>query len=104
MKKQEIYRVSFGDTTEVRTEEGLQNFIKYAVVRNKYISRFSVERVDDPTPMVKELLNDSRVRAARTALVTHLAGIDADTIAMEAGRILTNLNDIVKLLGYEQES
>lgn len=104
MKKQETYLVTFGDTTEVRTEEELQNFINYAVIRNKYISSFSVERIDDPAPAVKKLLNDSRARAARTALVTHLAGIDAETAVIEARRILTNLNDVVKLLGYEQES
>lgn len=104
MKKQGTYRVTFGDTTEVHTEEGLQNFINFAVVRNKYISRFSVERVDDPVPIVKELLNDSRTLAAHMALVTHLTGIDAETVVIEARHILTNLNDVIKLLGYEQES
>lgn len=104
MKKQETYLVTFGDTTEVRTEEELQNFINYAVIRNKYISSFSVEHVDDPTPMVKELLNDSRARAARMALVTHLAGIDAETVVIEARRILVNLNNVIKLLGYGENS
>ena len=100
MKKQETYLVTFGDTTKVYTEKELQNFIA-AVVHNKDISSFSVERIDDPAPAVKKLLNDSRARAARMALITHLAGIDAETAVIEAGRILTNLNDVVKILGYE---
>lgn len=92
MKKQETYLVTFGDTTKVYTEKELQNFIA-ALVHNKTdIIRFSVERVDDPAPAVKKLLNDSRAR---------VADIDAETAVIEAGRILTNLNDVVKLLGYE---
>lgn len=103
-KKQETYRVTFGDTTEVYTEEELQNFVKTAVVHNKDISRFSVERIGAPSSesvhkKVKELLNDCRGRALRIVALTNEIGPTVD-----AACIASNLKDVVKLLGYEQES
>lgn len=118
-KKQETYRVTFGDTTEVYTEEELQNFVKTAVVHNKDISRFSVERIGAPEssesallkrvvkdifgsmhhPKVKELLYDSGARAMRIVALTNEIGPTVD-----AACIASNLKDVVKLLGYEQES
>lgn len=104
-KKQETYRVTFGDTTEVYTEEELQNFVKTAVVHNKDISRFSVERIDAPESSetvqkkVEELLNDSGARAIRIVALTNELGPTVD-----AACIASNLKDVIKLLGYEQES
>lgn len=104
-KKQETYRVTFGDTTEVYTEEELQNFVKTAVVHNKDISRFSVERIGAPSSetvhkkVVKELLNDSGARALRIVDLANELGPTVD-----AAFIASNLKDVVKLLGYEQES
>lgn len=100
MKKQENYKVTFGDTIVVYTEKELQNFIA-AVVHNKDISRFSVERVNNPAPMVKELLIDSRARAARMALIAPVIGIETKTVVIEARSIVTDLNNVIKLLGYE---
>lgn len=119
MKKQETYRVTFGDTTEVLNEEELQNFVKTAVVHNKDINRFSVERIDDPEssesallkrvvrdvicsmhhPDVEELLNDSGARAIRIVALTNELGPTVD-----AACIARNLKDVIKLLGYEQKS
>lgn len=101
MKKQENYKVTFGDTTEVYTEEELQNFVKTAVVHNKDISRFSVERVGAPKSPetvneVKELLNDSGARAMRIATLTHELGPTMDAIL-----IANNLAKATNLLGYE---
>lgn len=107
MKKQENYKVTFGDTTEVYTEEELQNFVKTAVVHNKDISRFSVERVDAPSSedtvevgngKIKELLNDSGARAVRIAALTNELGPTIDAM-----RIANNLADVIKLLGYEKD-
>ena len=118
MKKQETYLVTFGDTTKVYTEKELQNFIA-AVVHNKDISRFSVERIGAPEssesallkrvvkdvvgsmhhPKVKELLYDSGARAMRIVALTNEIGPTVD-----AACIASNLKDVVKLLGYEQES
>ena len=108
MKKQENYKVTFGDTTEVLTEEGLQNFVKTAVVHNKDISRFSVERVDAPSSedtdkvgngKIKELLNDSGARAVRIAALTNELGPTVDAM-----HIVSNLADVIKLLGYGEDS
>ena len=107
-KKQETYRVTFGDTTEVLTEEELQNFVKTAVVHNKDISRFSVERVDAPSSentdevgngKIKELLNDSGARAVRIAALTNELGPTVDAM-----HIVSNLADVIKLLGYGEDS
>lgn len=106
-KKQETYQVKFGDTTEVYTEEELQNFVKTAVVHNKDISRFSVERVDAPSSenadtvgngKIKELLNDSVGRAIRIATLTNELGPTVDAM-----HIASNLADVIKLLGYEKD-
>ena len=108
MKKQENYKVTFGDTTEVYTEEELQNFVKTAVVHNKDISRFSVERVDAPSSentdevgngKIKELLNDSGARAVRIAALTNELGPTVDAM-----HIVSNLADVIKLLGYGEDS
>ena len=116
MKKQENYKVTFGDTTEVYTEEELQNFVKTAVVHNKDINRFSVERIGAPEssesallerivkdvvgsmhhPQVKGLLYDSGARAMRIVALTHELGP-----AVDAACIARNLKDVIKLLGYE---
>ena len=104
-KKQETYRVTFGDTTEVYTEKELQNFISTAVVHNKDVSRFSVERIGAPESSesihkkVEELLNDSGARAVRIAALTNEMGPTVDAMY-----IASNLADVIKLLGYEQES
>lgn len=102
-KKQENYKVTFGDTTEVYTEQELQNFISTAVINNKDISRFSVERVGAPssenTDKVKELLYDSSSRAMRIVALADELGPTVD-----AACIASNLKDVIKLLGYEQES
>lgn len=106
MSKKQNYRVTFGDTTEVYTEEGLQDFVKTAVVHNKDISRFSVERVDAPSSedadkvgngKIKELLNDSVARAVRIAALTSELGPTVDAMC-----IASNLADVIKLLGYEE--
>lgn len=39
------YKITFGDHREYVTNEGLLNFIKIAVIHNKDISDFHVERV-----------------------------------------------------------
>lgn len=116
MKKQENYKVTFGNTTEVYTEEELQNFVKTAVVHNKDINRFSVERIGAPEssesallkrvvrdvicsmhhPDVKGLLYDSGARAMRIVALTHELGP-----AVDAACIARNLKDVIKLLGYE---
>ena len=102
MSKKQNYRVTFGDTTEVYTEEGLQDFVKTAVINNKDISRFSVERVGAPsskaTDKVKELLNDSGARAVRIAALTNELGPTVDAM-----HIASNLADVIKLLGYEKD-
>lgn len=104
-KKQETYRVTFGDTTKVYTGEELQNFISTAVVHNKDVSRFSVERIGAPESSesihkkVEELLNDSGARALRIVALANELGPTVD-----AACIASNLKDVVKLLGYEQES
>ena len=105
MKKQENYKVTFGDTTEVYTEEELQNFVKTAVVHNKDISRFYVERVGAPKSPetvnneVKELLNNSSARAMRIANLTNELGPTVDAIC-----IVNNLKEIINILGYGENS
>lgn len=98
MKKQETYRVTFGDTTEVYTEQGLQDFVKTAVVHNKDISRFSVERVGAPSSenadKVKELLYDSGIRAMRIVGLANELGPTVDAM-----KIAENVADVVILLG-----
>lgn len=42
----EKFLVTFGDTQEVYTEEQLVNFIKVAVLKNKDINNFSVNRLE----------------------------------------------------------
>lgn len=101
-KKQETYRVTFGDTTEVYTEEELQNFVKTAVVHNKDISRFSVERVNAPESSeltVEDLLNDCGARAMRMAALANAPGVIVDAM-----HIAVNLKKVIELLGYEQKS
>ena len=102
MKKQEKYKVTFGNTTEVYTEEELQNFVKTAVVNNKDISCFSVERVGAPssedTNKVKELLNESGAMAVRIAALSNELGPTVDAM-----HIASNLADVIKLLGYEED-
>lgn len=39
------YKITFGDTRHYVSNEGLLNFIKTAVIHNKDISNFHVERV-----------------------------------------------------------
>lgn len=116
MKKQETYQVTFDDTTEVLNEEELQNFVKTAVVHNKNINRFSVERIGASEssesallervirdvicsmhhPDVEGLLDDSGARAMRIVALTHELGP-----AVDAACIARNLKDVIKLLGYE---
>lgn len=42
----EKFLVTFGDTQEVYTEEQLSNFIKTAVIHNKDINNFTVNRLE----------------------------------------------------------
>lgn len=39
------YKVTFADYSALYTAEELKNFINVAVIRNKDISKFSVERI-----------------------------------------------------------
>ena len=103
-KKQENYKVTFGDTTEVYTEQELQDFVKTAVVHNKDISRFSVERIGAPkssesVQKVEELLNDSGARAIRIAALTNELGPTVDAMC-----IAKNLKEIINILGYGEDS
>ena len=104
MKKQETYRVTFGDTEEVLNEEGLQHFVSTAVINNKDINDFSVQRIDamkssESNHTVEELLNDCGARAIRIAALTCAPGPIRDAI-----HIAVNLKKVIELLGYEQES
>lgn len=45
MKEEIAYKITFGDYHQYVTNEGLLNFIKTAVIHNKDISNFHVERV-----------------------------------------------------------
>lgn len=42
---EEKFKVTFGDTQVVYTEEQLLNFIKTAVIHNKDINNFTVNRI-----------------------------------------------------------
>lgn len=41
----EKYKITFGDTYMVLNDEELKNFIDVAVINNKDINKFSVERI-----------------------------------------------------------
>lgn len=121
MKKQETYRVTFGDTTEVLNEEGLRNFVGVAVINNKDISKFSVERItekelhdlqnshdeeeestkkeESTCEKVEKLLRETIARAARMVVLTNEIGPMADGVG-----IIANIEKALNLLGYEQES
>lgn len=43
----EKYKVTFDTTCMVLTDEELKNFIEIAVIHNKDISKFSVERIKE---------------------------------------------------------
>lgn len=115
-KSEPMYKVTFGNTEQVFNEEELQDFVKTAVVHNKGVNRFSVERIGASEssesallkrvvrdvicsihhPDVKGLLDDSGARAMRIVVLTHELGP-----AVDAARIARNLKDVIKLLGYE---
>lgn len=44
---QKKFRVTFGDTSELYTTKELKNFINVAVIHNKDVSKFSVERIKE---------------------------------------------------------
>lgn len=102
MSEKQTYQVTFDDTIEVYTEEGLQNFVKTAVVHNKDISRFSVERVGAPEPSeltVEDLLNDCGARAIRMAALAK-----APVVIIDAMHIAVNLKKVIERLGYGENS
>ena len=110
MEKKVFYKITFGDTTQVYNEDGLRNFVGVAVINNKDISKFSVERITEKelhdlqnshdeeeksTKKVEELLNDSGARAVRIAALTNELGPTVDAIC-----IVNNLKEIINILGY----
>lgn len=114
MKKQVFYKITFDDTVQVYNEDGLRNFVGVAVINNKDISKFSVERItekelhdlqnshdeeESTCEKVEELLREAIARAARIVVLTNEIGPKVD-----GAGIIANIEKALNLLGYEQES
>lgn len=121
MKKQVFYKITFDDTVQVYNEDGLRNFVGVAVINNKGISKFSVERItekelhdlqnshdeeeestkkeESTCEKVEELLREAIARAARIVVLTNEIGPKVDGVG-----IIANVEKALNLLGYEQES
>lgn len=121
MEKQVFYKITFGDTVQVYNEEGFHNFVKVAVIHNKDISKFSVERItekklhdlqnshdeeeestkkeESTCEKVEKLLREAIARAARIVVLTNEIGPKVDGVG-----IIANVEKALNLLGYEQES
>lgn len=121
MKKEVFYKITFDNTVQVYNEDGLRNFVGVAVINNKDISKFSVERItekelhdlqnshdeeeestkkeESTCEKVEELLRETIARAARIVVLTNEIGPTVDGV-----NIIANIEKALKLLGYEQES
>lgn len=121
MKKQVFYKITFDDTVQVYNEDGLRNFVGVAVINNKNISKFSVERItekelhdlqnshdeeeestkkeESTCEKVEKLLRETIAHAARIVTLTQELGPMIDGIS-----IIANVEKALNLLGYEQES